>query len=648
MRRVPLLVLAMLLVTTTAPAADDVYKPNENLVADGIPPLPMALAEQVNRYTEFRSATLFDWHPTNGSMLVGTRFGQTTQVHQVKFPGAARTQLTFFAEGVAGAKYQPTKGDYFVFSRDVGGNERYQNFRYDLVTGNVTLLTDGKSRNSLGVWSKAGDRMAYTSTRRNGKDTDVYAIDPTDPKSDKLLTQVEGSFTVLDWSPDGTRVLAEEYVSIHETYLWLIDTKSGAKTALTPKGDTKESVAYSGGKFSPDGRLVWTASDQGSEFRRLTRIELATGARTPVGANIPWDVEDVEPSPDGQLVAFVTNEAGVGRLRLIDATTGQPRGQFAIPPGSVSGLKWNRDGSRLGFHVASAQHPRDVFSLSLVTGQATRWTESETGGLNTSQFPEPELVTWKSFDGREISGFLYKPPAAKFPGKRPVIVNIHGGPESQFRPTFLGSSNYYLNELGIAIFYPNVRGSSGYGKTFLQLDNGVKREDAYKDVGSLLDWLRGRPDVDADRVMVMGGSYGGHMTLMTATLYADRIRCAVDVVGISNLRTFLENTEPYRRDLRRAEYGDERDPKVREFFERTAPVNNVAKITKPLFVIQGLNDPRVPASEAEQMVAALKKQKTPVWYLVAKDEGHGFAKKKNVEFQAVAVAAFAKRYLLDE
>src|SRR5262249_45928955 len=276
MRRAPLLALPVLLPAPPSPAADE-YKPNENLVTDGIPPLPTALAEQVHRYTEFRSAGLFDWHPTSGKMLVGTRFAQTRQVHVVKFRGGARTQLTFFAEGVAGAKYQPTKGDYFVFSRDVGGNERYQNFRYDLATGDVTPLTDGKSRNSLGVWSKAGDRMAYTSTRRNGKDTDIYLINPTDPKSDKLLAQVEGSFSVLDWSPDGTSLLAEEYLSANESYLWLIDAKTGAKSRLTPApGETKEKLAYSGGQFSPDGSGVWTTSDRAAEFHRLTRIDIAT------------------------------------------------------------------------------------------------------------------------------------------------------------------------------------------------------------------------------------------------------------------------------------------------------------------------------------------------------------------------------------
>jgi dipeptidyl aminopeptidase/acylaminoacyl peptidase len=265
--------------------------------------------------------------------------------------------------------------------------------------------------------------------------------------------------------------------------------------------------------------------------------------------------------------------------------------------------------------------------------------------LNTATFPEPELVRWKSFDGRMISGFLYRPPA-RFSGKRPVAVSIHGGPEGQARPQFLARHNYWLNELGVALLYPNIRGSAGYGKTFLKLDNGRLREDAYKDVGALLDWIKTRPDLDADRVMVGGASYGGHVALAAGTLYNDRVRCLLDIVGISNLVTFLQNTESYRRDLRRAEYGDERDPEMRAFLEGIAPVHNADKLKRPLFIVQGKNDPRVPLSEAEQMVATIRTNGTPVWYLLAKDEGHGFSKKKNVDYPFYASVLFMQKYLL--
>lgn len=637
----PFLVLAL-------PAPAQVLAPGDNLIVDGIPPIPSALAEQVKRYTESRSATLLDWHPTRREMLVSTRFGQTAQVHRVKMPGGARTQLTFYPEKVSGARFRPAGGESFVFGRDVGGNERYQSFRFDPDTGNATLLTDGKARNSLGVWSRGGTKLAYTSTRRNGSAADLYVIDPTDPKSDTKVAELGVGWGVMDWAPGDGTILVGEYVSINESYLWLVDAKTGVKTSLTPKPEGKYTPsAFSGGTFTPDGKHVWTTTDRGSEFKRLTRIEVATAKQETIAAEINWDVEEIELSPDGKLLAFVTNEAGVGKLHLLDTKDGKELAHFFDGPGSVSGLKFHPKTGELAFNFTSAKTASDVYSLNLDTGKMERWTESETGGLNAATFAEPQLVKWKSFDDLEISGFLY-PPAKRFTGKRPVIINIHGGPEGQARPGFLGAGNYYTNELGVAVLFPNARGSEGYGKTFLKLDNGLKREDSYKDVAALLDWIKGRPDLDADRVMVTGGSYGGHMTLAIATYYPDRIRCAVDVVGMSNLRTFLENTEAYRRDLRRAEYGDERDPQVRAFMDRTAPLTNVAKVSKPLFIVQGQNDPRVPASEAEQMVKALKARGTPVWYLNAKDEGHGFAKQKNREFQTAATALFVQRYLLDE
>jgi dipeptidyl aminopeptidase/acylaminoacyl peptidase len=356
-------------------------------------------------------------------------------------------------------------------------------------------------------------------------------------------------------------------------------------------------------------------------------------------------VEDFDLSPDGRTLAFETNEDGASVLHLLDTATGKEKAAPKLPLGVMNGLRWRPDGKELAFTLSSARSPSDVYSLDAATGKIERWTESETGGLNPAQFPEPELVRFKSFDGKTISAFLYKPPAT-FAGKRPVIVSIHGGPESQARPSFSGRDNFWTNELGVARLVPNVRGSSGYGKTFLKLDNGQKREDSVADIGALLDWIKTRPDLDPDRVMVTGGSYGGYMTLAVATHYSDRLRCSLDVVGISSFVSFLEHTEAYRRDLRRVEYGDERDPAMREFLLKIAPLNNAAKITKPLFIVAGRNDPRVPWTESEQMAAGLKKQGTPVWYLLGKDEGHGFAKRKNQDFQLYATVAFVRVYLL--
>ena len=617
----------------------------ENLVMDGVPPIPSRIADVARRYGEFRAADFWDWHPTGREMIIATRFGDAPQLHRVAFPGGARTQLTFFPDPVSGASYQPVDGRYLVFTKDVGGAEFFQKYRYDVATGDITLLTDGKSRNVGGAWSHKGDRYAYMSTRRDGRDLDLWVMDPSEPASDRRVLQLEGGgYEPADWSPDDRQILLAQAISVNEGYLWRVDVASGQKTLLTPK-QPGDSVAYGAAQFSRDGKGLYVTTDRGSQFQRLAYLDLATGRYRFLTSGIPWDVDELDLSPDGRSIAFVTNEAGISVLRVIDAATGSERRLPKLPTGQIFGIRWRRTGAELGFTLTSARAPADAYSLDLGSGKLTRWTESETAGLSTRDFAEAELVHWPSFDGREITGFLYKPPA-RFAGRRPVIINIHGGPEGQSRPGFLGRDNYYVQELGIALIFPNIRGSTGFGKTFVKLDNGALREGAYRDIGALLEWIRTRPDLDPEHVLVTGGSYGGHMTLVTATRYDGPICCSVDVVGISNLGTFLQHTSGYRQDLRRVEYGDERDSTTRAWMERTAPLNNVDKVTKPLFIIQGMNDPRVPHSEAEQMVAALKRRSVPVWYLMAKDEGHGFRKKGNQDFQFSATILFTESYLL--
>jgi len=626
-------------------AQDDVVSPADNLVVEGIPRIPSALAEEINRYTEFRFAALSNWHPTRREMLISTRFANTSQVHLVKLPGGARTQLTFFSDSVDGASYQPTRGDYFVFSKGLGGNENYQKFRYDFATGAITLLTDGKSRNTGGVWANAGNAYAYESTRRNGEDLDIWLLNPAEPKSDRMLAQLKGGgWSVSEFSPDDRQLLVLEYISANESYVWLMDAVSGNKTLVTPKNEG-EKILYGSAQFSKDGKGVYVTTDRDSEYQRLAYIDLATKAHTYLTPSLNWDVDFFALSWDGKTIAFVTNEDGLSALHLFDTVRRKELPAPKLPAGVIGSLEWHKNNRDLGFGMESARATYDTYSLDMKTGKLDRWTESETGGINTQEFSLPEVVRWKTFDDKMISGLYYKPPP-KFLGKRPVIIDIHGGPEGQSRPWFQAENNYFVNELGIAVIQPNVRGSTGYGKTFVKLDNGFLREGSYKDIASLLDWIKTRPDLDVNRIMVTGGSYGGHMTLAIATFYADRIRCALDVVGPSNLVTFLENTSAYRRDLRRVEYGDERDPKMREFLNRIAPLNNATRIVKPLFVVQGGNDPRVPLSESQQIVRTVRQQGTPVWYLMAKDEGHGFAKKQNRDFQLYATVLFIKEYLL--
>lgn len=622
-------------------------QPTDNLIVEGLSPIPMSLVKELNVYTNVRSSGFSEWHPKKREMIMSTRFGNTNQLHYLKMPMGARTQITFFDEPVGGATFEPNEGKYFIFSRDAGGNEFGQLYRYDMVDGKITLLTDGgRSQNGGMNWSTKGDKLLYGSTRRNGADRDVYLMDPLQPQKDKLVLELSGGgWGVNDWSPDDKSFLLGEYVSVNVSRLWLVDIATGTKTMISP--ETKEEMVFGGAVFSKDGKSIYLSTDMDHEFNYLAKMDLATKKITPITKSIPWNISDYDLSPDGTKMVFSTNEAGLSKVYMLNTLTNQFEAIKEIPQGSVGGLEWHENGEDIAYNYSTAASSSDIYVFNIKSKKTERWTESELGGLVPSQLNDAKLIKWKSFDGTEISGFHYKP-AAKFTGKRPVIIVMHGGPEGQSTPGFQGRNNYYLNELGVAIIYPNVRGSTGYGKTFVKMDNGYLRENSVKDIGALLDWIAQQPDLDASRVMTMGGSYGGYMALACAVHYSDRIKCSNDIVGISSFTTFLKNTESYRRDLRRVEYGDEQDPKMYEFLEKISPLNNVGKIKVPMFIVQGGNDPRVPRTEASQMAAALKANNVPVWYLEAKDEGHGFRKKTNSDFQFYSTILFVKKYLLEE
>lgn len=638
--------LLLLLVGQVAYGQKDTLVPSSNLVAEGLSAIPKSIVADVKRYTESRSANFSDWHPTKKEMLIATRFGNVVQLHLVKTPLGDRKQITFFDEPVSFGTFEPNKGDYFIFGRDEGGNEFTQLYRYDLKDGKVTLLTDGKRSQNGGInWSRKGNLIAYTSTKRNGADRDIYLMDPANPSTDKMILQVSGGgWAVGDWSVDDKTLLVGEGISVNESYYWLVDVATGNKTPLTDRNE--KGVSYRAASFSKDGKGLFYVTDKDNEFARLAYMNLSDKKPVYLTDKINWDVEGFALSDDGKQIAFRTNEAGVSKLYLMNTVNRQYKEVKNLPVGVYGGLTFHKNNNDLAISVNSAQAPTDVYVLSTSTGKMDRWTESEMGGLVANELSTPELIKWKSFDNKEISGFYYKP-AAKFTGKRPVIINIHGGPEGQSRPVYQGASNYYLNEMGVAIIYPNVRGSTGYGKSFVAADNGMKREESVKDIGALLDWIARQPDLDASKVIVTGGSYGGYMTLAVATHYNDRVSGFIDVVGISHFSTFLKNTESYRRDLRRVEYGDERDSAMAAFFEKIAPLNNAHKITKPMFIVQGGNDPRVPRTEAIQMANKIRENKGTVWYLEAKDEGHGFAKKNNQDFQRYATINFIRKYVLD-
>ena len=637
------IVLACVLAPTSvlAQVSDVVEKPAA-LIADGIPAIPAALAAETRPYMEFRTAGFAGWNAADRSMLISTRFGNTAQIHRVAMPMGAREQLSFEVEPVGG-RWSPA-GDVLVVSKDRGGDEFFQ--LYTLADGRLTLLTDGgRSRNSFGAWSQDGRLIGYSSTRRNGRDSDLYVMDPRDPSTAHMVAEVSGGgWSIADFSPDGRTALIIQGIQVTKSNLYALDLASGR---MTPIGDHSLPIAYGGAEFAPDGTL-WVTSDQDSDFQRLGRIDIATGAFTPVSAEPRWDVEDFDIAEDGGFIAYTINAAGSTRLRLLDPASGQIRTVDSLPAGIAGGLRIAPWGE-IGLTFSSARSASDAFSVDPRSLAVTRWTRSETGGLDVTRNVEPELIEVASFDGEPVSGFLYRPDAARFPGRRPLIVNIHGGPEGQSRPGFMGRNNYLINELGVAVFFPNVRGSTGYGKRFVSLDNGPDlREDSVRDIGAYLDRLGADPAIDAERIAITGGSYGGYMCYAGAIHYGDRLRGANCVVAISNFVTFLENTEAYRRDLRRVEYGDERDPAQRARLIEISPMTRVDEINIPLMVVTGGNDPRVPASEADQLIAAVRARGGAAWHLLGQDEGHGFARKVNQDYQFWASLLFWRETLLSE
>lgn len=587
---------------------------------EDIPPVDPALVTDLLRYQALRGASHQGFSAGDG-LYVRTRFGDVSQIHRVERPGGARTQLTFGAEPVAGVSAHPTRPDLVAFSRDIGGNEAYQNWLLDLGTGAETLLTDGTHRHGGVVWSHDGQRMAWTGTARNGTDYDVYVRDLDGTEATRVF-EGEGYWYLTDWSDDGATMVLGHYISSTRSELWRLDLATGNKVRLSPEGE----VSIAGGALLDDGSVL-LVSDHEGEFLKLYRASPDGSALTPLATSLEWNVEDLAVSPDGRTVAVAVNERGWSKLYLLDLKKGRLRPAEGLPDARITGLTFDPDDPRtLGLTLYGPNLQADAWTLDVRKGKATRWTRSETGGLDVGTFVAPELVTWTSFDGLELDGLLYKPVGQ---GPFPVVVSIHGGPEGQSRPTLSGLTQVLVRDHGIAVLEPNVRGSRGYGKSFLKLDNGMKREDSVKDIGALLDWVAAEPSLDGERVAVRGGSYGGYMVLASLVHFGDRLVAGIDNVGISNFVTFLENTKAYRRDLRRVEYGDERDPEMRAHLQAISPVSRADAIQSRLFVIHGANDPRVPVGEAEQIVAAARANGQDVWYLRAENEGHGFRKKAN-------------------
>jgi dipeptidyl aminopeptidase/acylaminoacyl peptidase len=645
-----------LLVFSAASIADVVTTETNNgmLVMQDIPAIPDEVIANLNRYQNVRAAGFLDWTEDGNGIYISTRFGDVSQVHRVDHPGGARHQVTFFDEPVGGLQRQPG-GSSMVFTMDAGGSEFSQVFLLDPASDDdAIMLTDGESRNGAVVWDRKGEWIAYQSTRRNGASNDVWMMDVTNSETAQIvLTSPDGTYwSPADFSADNTQLLILNYAGNADSRIHLLDIESGNLRLLAGNPDKPSSNFPLA--FDHAGAGFWFITDVKGDFRQLAWQSLEEGAEPViVTGDIAWNVEGGAISHDRKRGVFSVNVDGMSQVYLLDMTSREFAMVDAIPTGLVGGMEFSPDDRKLGLTLNTSKTPSDSFVLelgkgALESGDLTRWTYSEVGGLDTDRFVEPKLVHYPTFDSgnggpERIPAWLYKPASQ---GPHPVIIVIHGGPEGQSRPAFSSTYQMWVNKLGAAVIRPNVRGSAGYGKQYMSLDNGFKREDSVKDIGALLDWIAKQPDLDEDRVAVFGGSYGGYMVLASSVYYSDRLKAAVDVVGISNFVTFLENTQDYRRDLRRAEYGDERDPAMRKHLQSISPLNLVDRINIPMLVVQGQNDPRVPVTEAIQIVDALRAQGQPVWYMNALNEGHGYRKKENRDVYGQVVFMFLQEHLV--
>jgi dipeptidyl aminopeptidase/acylaminoacyl peptidase len=537
---------------------------------------------------------------------------------------------------------RPASGKGFVFLKDQGGNENAQVF-YTTGDGSVRQLTTGNFLHSTPAWAHDGKRVAFSGNERDSMSFDVYIADVSSSAAPRLVVGgQQDTWYPLDWSADDSKLLLWKYVSISESYLFVADVATGAVTQVDQSG---RKVGIRAAKFAPDGRGIYLITDADSEFAQLHYLDPVSHEERKVSPDLQWDVEDFDISGDGRYIAYVVNEDGHSRLTVMDTQQRIELTPPGLPDGQISNIRFDRAGKRLAMSADSAQAPRDVFVYDLAKSAVERWTKSEIGPLDINTLSSAELIrypTWDRVSGKQrmISAYVYRPRSA---GACPVVIDIHGGPQWQYRPQWDPFIQFLVNELGYAVIAPNVRGSSGYGKAFLKLDDGVLREDAVRDIGSLLFWIGLQPAFDRDHVTVMGTSYGGYMALASLASYSDRLRGGIDVSGISNFVTFLSSPAQYRRDMPREEYGDERDSRMRSYLTRISPLNNSAQIRRPLLVVQGLNDPRVPATESQQMVYRIRSKGGEVWYLAAKDEGHGFRRKANQDAYLLTAAMFLNR-----
>jgi dipeptidyl aminopeptidase/acylaminoacyl peptidase len=607
-------------------------------------PTPFA----IDRYLHIRSASGPTFSPDGRFVAFLTNVTGVSQLWQVPVEGASPgpVQLTFTNESVRGAHYSPRKHE-IVFSMDTAGNERTQLFRLYGVGGGTDhgigegwliddLTRQPKVIHGFGGFAHDGESIAFSANRDEGSRFDVYvqkipaSRERERPEARLVAKGPGGYFQPVGWSPDDKFLLVSRAESNYNQDLYTIEVASGTVKQLTPhKGD----VQYHSANWSADGKRIYCSSTaEGRDIAGLAQIDVATGKLTYLETP-EHEVEGVVASPKGRWLAYRLNVGGISELKLRDLKTDKAITLKGLPLGVISQVEFAPDDSKLALVFDGPRHNMDVWLWDLNAppggkgkGEGLRQlTHASRAGIPFSQFVEPELVHYPTFDGKKIPAWFYKP-AGKAASGVPVIVYPHGGPESQTRPNFSALFQYFVQR-GYAVLAPNVRGSTGYGTSYMNLDNTTKRMDSVKDLAHAAMWLRDAKQGDPKRLAVYGGSYGGFMVLAQVTHYPELWAAGIDVVGIANWVTFLENTGAYRRAHREKEYGNLAEH--REFLEKISPINHVDKIKCPMMIIHGAQDPRVPVGESEQIVAALKKRGVPVEYLRYEDEGHGLARLKN-------------------
>jgi len=640
-REIYALVPTALLWFGMAAAAPTALVPRTTLLFDGIPRANVQLAERLHAYLAARQARLLDWSPA-GQLLIATRFGNVDELHLVAAAGGERRQLTFGSEPVRDAWFSPDPWqEAFVFSRDSGGNGQYQLYYQSLKSPLAHRLTDGNADNGAVVWSNSGHEFAFLSAAPGGGGESIAVLAPRSGAAARVVVAGDGAFWVpLDWSPDDRRLLVSKAVAPGEAHLYVVDLDSGKQQELEPHAPNG---AIGAARFSRDGQGVYMISDRDSEFRQLRYVNLFTGESRVVAAAAAADVREFALSRDGHYLAYVLDQGGSDRLATVDLRAQRDLPAAPLPsPVLIDSLRFDADGKRLALCFSAADRPRDAYVLDLADNRLTAWTRSEAGGVDVKKFVGARLTHYPTFDSvdgrpREIPVYLFEPAS---PGPHPVLIVFHGGPDAAFRPVFDPWIQYVVNELGFAVVAPNLRGSTGYGKGFAALDDGRLREDAVKDIGTLLVWLQQQSDLDAKRVVVSGRSYGGYLALAALANYSDRLRGGVDMAGMTDLIGYLDAAPPYRQAWRRAEFGDERVADMRLFLRDISPLASADRIGKPVLIVHGENDPQVPVAQAQEMVDLLRSHKTRVWFLRAADEGHEFTRLSDLEAYYTAFAQF--------